>query len=46
MTGTLVALKPLSAVVFSVLLLGMRFGLVEILGAALILTAVTILSRK
>ena len=44
--GTLAALEPLAAVVFSVLLLGMTFGLVEIVGALLILTAVTILARK
>lgn len=46
MTGTLAALEPLAAVVFSVLLLGMRFGTIEMIGAVLILTAVTILARK
>ncbi|BEU86896.1 EamA family transporter [Selenomonas sp. TAMA-11512] len=46
MTGTLAALEPLAAVVLSVFLLGMSFGIIELLGAAFILAAVTILARK
>lgn len=45
MTGTLAALEPLAAVVLAVTLLDMHFGAIELVGALLILTAVTILAR-
>lgn len=45
-TGTLAAFEPLSAYFFSIVFMGNRVGLVEMLGALCIMTMVVVLARK
>ena len=46
-TGSIIGcFEPIAAIVFSFLLLGTTFGLVDIIGAALILSAVVVLSKR
>ena len=46
-TGSIIGcFEPIAAIVFSFLLLGTTFGLIDIIGAALILSAVGVLSKR
>ena len=46
-TGSIIGcFEPIAAIVFSFLLLGTTFGLVDIIGAAFILSAVVVLSKR
>ena len=46
-TGSIIGcFEPIAAIVFSFLLLGTTFGLIEIIGAAFILSAVVVLSKR
>ena len=44
--GILGSLEPLSAIIFSIVFLGMSFGLMDILGTALIVGAVVLLAKR
>ena len=46
-TGSIIGcFEPIAAIVFSFLLLGTTFGLIDIIGAAFILSAVVVLSKR
>ena len=44
--GMLGSLEPLAAIIFSMLFLGASFGLMDVLGTALILGTVFLLARR